>query len=117
MGFKLPRLTTDIDCGPIGYPGLTVTFWLNPTAEQYEAPEDGEPWEAVHWWAQARIIERITVPGEYTEDGAGLVLEIGDGQALYDLMETPGFDWQILVWAREQYGRVRQERLQAEIKN
>ena len=27
---KLPRLTWEVDCGPIGYPGLGLVFWLNP---------------------------------------------------------------------------------------
>lgn len=117
MEFNLPRLTTDIDCEPIGYPGLRVTFWLNPPRVDYDPPEYGEPWESVYWWGLGRILERLTVPAEYSGDGAEQVIEIPDGQAVYELVDAPGFDWQIVVWATAQYRQQRQERLRSETKN
>ena len=117
MRFKLPRLTTEVDCGPLGYPGLVVTFWLNPTGEQYEAPEDGEPWESTYWYGLGRTVESITVPGEMTESGEDVVIDIPDGKALYDMMDAPGFDYQIIIWSLNQYQAQRQARLEAERKN
>ena len=117
MRFKLPKLTTDVDCEPIGYPGLTVTFWLNPTGETYEPPQDGEPWESAYWYGLGRTIERVTVPAEMTESGEEQVIEIPDGKALYELVDAPGFDYQIIIWSLNQYQEQRQARLQAELKN
>lgn len=115
--FNLPRLMTVIDCGPIGYPGLEVEFWLNPTRLDYEPPAEGEPWESSYWFALGRTIERVTVPAEMTESGKRTTIEIPDARAIYDLAEAPGFDWQIIVWAFEQYGKQRQERLKVELGN
>lgn len=117
MGFQLPKLTTDIDCGPIGYPGLVLTCWLNVTFEDYEPPESPEPWDTMWYHGLGRIIECVTFPVEYTDDGEPLVMAMPDGRAVYDLMQSPGFDQQIITWALDQYGQHRQARLAVEVKN
>jgi hypothetical protein len=117
MKFKLPRLYTNVDCEPIGYPGLLVRFWLNPTGEHYEPPENGEAWESSYWYGLGRAIQSITIPAEMTEDGEDVVIDVPDGKALYELVDTPGFDYQIVIWALGQYQEQRQARLQAELKN
>ena len=117
MGFKLPRLTTDIDCGPIGYPGLKVRYWLNPTYEDYEPPADAEPWESVWFYGLGRSIEAVTIPASMTDDGKGRTITIGNGKALHGLWTTPGFDQQIINWSFNQLGKQRQERREAEAKN
>lgn len=130
MAFKLPVLTTEVDCAAIDYPGLTVTFRLNPPTVKYEPPWAGvedqkkrremqaaEPWASEYYFALARQIERVTVPGALTDSGAPEVVEIRDGRDLWDLEHRPDFDMQILLWAARQYARLRNERLAAEVKN
>jgi len=117
MGFQLPRLTTDIDCGPIGYPGLVVTCWLNVTYEEYAPPEKPEPWETLWYHGLGRILEQVTFPASFTDNGESMTVTLPDAKAVYDLMQTEGFDQQIITWVMEQYGRQRQERLQVAAKN
>lgn len=117
MGFKLPKLTTEIDCGPIGYPGLVVECWLNVTFEDYEPPERPEPWESTWYHGLGRIVEGVTFPADYTDTGKPLTVTLDDAKAVYDLMQTEGFDQQIITWALDQYGKQRQERLQVAAKN
>lgn len=117
MAFKLPRLTTDVDCEPIGYPGLLVTFWMNVSVEEWEAPEKGEPWETLFYHGLGRMIERVTFPEGMTDSGEAEVVEIPDARALYDLMNAAGFDQTIIIWSQSQYQDQRQARLQAEVKN
>jgi len=117
MAFKLPRLTTDIDCEPIGYPGLVVTCWLNVTAEEWEPPEKAEPWETQFYHALARVFERFTFPPEMTDGDEAEVYEIPDAKAFYDLMNAPGFDQAIVLWVQSVYQDQRQARLEAEQKN
>lgn len=119
MRFNLPKLTTDIDCEPIGYPGLTVQFWLNPTspAERYSPPDNAEKWESAYWVGLARAIESITIPPSMTDSGKPLVIPIDSGKTLYNLMDEEGFDWHIVLWAVDRYTDERQERLKTEIKN
>lgn len=117
MGFKLPKLLTDIECEPIGYPGLVVKCWLNITYDVWKPPENGQEWETPYYYGLARMIESVTIPAEFTDTGKALVCTIDGPRAMYDLMATPGFDQTIIIWAIEQYQRQRQERLQAEIKN
>ena len=117
MAFKLPKLTTDVDCEPIGYPGLLVTFWLNIVPDNYEAPEDGQPWETPLYHTLARMIERITFPEGMTDSGEEEVLEIDD-KSIYDLLTTPnGFEHAIITWAQSQYQDQRAARLEASAKN
>ena len=117
MAFKLPKLTTDVDCAPIGYPGLKVTFWLNVTFEEWKPPEDAQPWETVFYRGLARAIERVTFPSGMTDSGEAEVWEISDAKALYDLMNAEGFDQTIIIWSQSQYQDQRAARLEAEAKN
>jgi hypothetical protein len=117
MAFKLPKLTTQIDCEPIGYPGLVVTCWLNVTREDWEPPEDAEPWETMFHHGLARVFERFTFPAEMTESGEVEVYEIPDGKALYDLLQDPSFDQAIVIWAQSIYQNERAARLEVEQKN
>jgi len=117
MAFQLPKLTTVIDCGPIGYPGLEVKFWLNLTYQEYEPPPDAMPWESTYFHALARMVEWVTFPAEMTDGDEPEVYEIGDALALWELWNTEGFDQQIILWAVTQYQSQRQERLRVEAKN
>jgi hypothetical protein len=119
MGLNLPQLTTDIDCKPLGYPGLQVTFWLNTdVGEEPPEPAKGAPlWEMPYYQTVGRILLRVTVPKEFYDTGTETVLEVGSGKALYDLEHMAGFDPQIIQWSLEEYRKKRQERLRAELKN
>jgi len=117
MAFQLPKLTTDVDCEPIGYPGLLVTFWLNITPQPWEEPPHPEEWERPFYFGVARMIERVTFPPSCTDSGQAEVVEIPDAKAIYDLFNAPGFDQQIIIWAQSQYQDQRQARLQASVKN
>lgn len=144
MPFKLPKLTTDIDCEPIGYPGLVVTCWLNVTPKEWEPPwgemqqfEDAEeqeqerkrfeaernrilaerPWERLYYHGMARIFERFTFPPEMTESGEQEIYEIPDAETLHGLLVEPTFDQAIVTWAQSVYQNQRQERLEAALKN
>lgn len=135
--FRLPRLTAAVDCGPIGYPGLEIHFWLNVTYDPDRVPDEDwlkeakrtaeeagkkeipeRPiWDRDYFYSFGRIIDRVVVPGEYTADGQDLDLEIGDGRALHELVSTPGFEQNLVNWAAGQYYNLRAERLRAESKN
>lgn len=115
--FKLPRLTTDIDCESIGYPGLKLVFWLNPTSPEEKHKKGEDPWENPYWWSRARVIDRILIPAKYTTEGEDLSIEIENPKDVYDLMNEPGFDWNIILWATGVYADQRQERLDTELKN
>jgi len=117
MAFKLPRLTTDVDCEPIGYAGLVVTFWLNVTAEEWEPPEDAKEWESTFYHALGRVIERVTFPADLVDGDEPEVWEIPDGKALFGLMDADGFDQAIIIWSQSQYQDQRAARLEAEAKN
>ena len=134
MGLKLPKLLHNLDCEPLGYPGLTVTFWLNPTYTDHEFPWDGiedekerdtvrraaikaEPWIDEYHFLTSRIVEAVTFPAEMTDGGEPLRVEIPDARAMYDLMTTPGFEQRIMVWAWEQYNRERDDWRQDARKN
>ena len=127
MGFKLPRLTTDVDCEPLGYPGLLFTFWLNPTPadlDEWIAPadrdppvENPEPWDLPWLATVAGTFDRVTIPGAYTDSGEEEVIEIPDAKAVYDLVEMPGFEPRILNWALEALRVERTERFKVAVKN
>jgi hypothetical protein len=117
MKFTLPKLMTEINCEPIGYPGLMVRCWLNATPEPYEPPDDAQSWESPYWYGLGRIIVEVVVPAEMNDTGARQVIDIPDGKALYELMDAEGFDHQIILWAVEQYQTERQERIKVEAKN
>ena len=120
MKFKLPKLTTDVDCEPLGYPGIVFVCWLNPPVEEFEAPDGkGEPWETPWYFQASRFIERVVIPTEYLEDeDEDLVVETDTAEAVYRLEQLlQDADPQILVWAIRAYGTERQDRLRTETKN
>lgn len=134
MGFTLPKLTHDLDCGPLGYPGLVVTLQLNLPYEPLAYPWDGiedeaerqaeqeriieaEPWQAPFMLWLGRIVTAITFPPEMSEDGKRLRVDIPDARSLHELMFTPGFDQQIIIWASNQYNANRDEWREAARKN
>ena len=108
---------TDVDCEPIGYAGLVVTFWLNVTAEEWEPPEDAKEWESTFYHALGRVIERVTFPADLVDGDEPEVWEIPDGKALFGLMDADGFDQAIIIWSQSQYQDQRAARLEAEAKN
>ena len=126
MEFQLPVLTHDVDCGPLGYPGLVFTFWLNATnpEEEWLSPEERdppelepEPWDRLWYVSYARALLRITIPPKFSDTGKEEVLEIPDAEAAYELERMPGFDRSILHWALAKVGEERQERLESAVKN
>ena len=111
MGFKLPVLETDVDCGPMGYSGLAFTFWLNATnpEEDWIAPdkrdppvEKPEPWDLLWYNNFASALVRVTIPPEFSDVDEEEVIEIPDAQAVYDLERMPGFEQALLLWALNQ---------------
>jgi len=134
MAFKLPTLTTAIDCEPIGYPGLLVTFRLNQVLEDYEYPWESiedekarvkerakvlekEPWRSEFYYGLSRMMVSVTFPPEMTDTGRAETLDITNERAAYELMNTPGFEQAIIIWASQQYQKQRADRLKAEVKN
>lgn len=117
MGFKLPRLTREVDCGPLGYPGLRLVFWLNATDDEWKPPQDAQPWDRFGYHQLSRMLEAVVIPGEYTEDGEEQRIDITDRKAAYELEQADGFDPAILVWAVEAWRQQRLGWLQSESKN
>lgn len=131
MGFKLPTITAEVDCAPIGYPGLLVEVVLNPTYTEHVFPWETaanpaqererilreEPWQAELYYAWGRTIRRITFPPAMADSGRAETVDLGSAQAVYRLMTTDGFEQHIIVWAEQQRQKLRRERLEAEIKN
>ena len=122
MALRLPRLETTVDCKPIGYPGVEVTFWLNPPnvdleEEVADSYGEGEPWATAYYHAMARQFERVTITGKYTSDGEDEVIEIADAKALWDLERRPDFDPHILLWSMNWYANQRSERMRLELGN
>ena len=116
MAIKLPKLTTDVDCEPLGYPGMVVTFWLNPSVDDYEPPEEGgEPWDTPFYHSIGRVMLSVFIPKG--EDAPAQTLKLGTAKALYDLERDPGGDSQLIMWVIQQYSNARDERLQAELGN
>ena len=134
MELHLPVLTRDVDCEPLGYTGVIVTYRLNLPFIDYEFPWESvpdekaretkrreileaEPWMSEFFYLTARAVESVTFPAEYLGGGKDQTIETPDAKALYDLMHTPGFDQQIILWSQEQYQRERQAWLASETKN
>ena len=119
MAFKLPRLKTDVDCEPIGYPGLVFTFWLNPTRpkEEYEPPENPQPWQRNYYAAYARVCLRIAIPADLTDSGKDEIIEDVTAKTIYDMEQAVDFEPAILTWAFGVWDRERGERLTAALKN
>ena len=123
MGLMLPKLTRDVDCEPLGYPGIVLTLWLNVDDQEWQPPkvlegETANPWDRVGYWMYARMVERVVIPGTYTTDGEDVVYDVPDRQAAYTLLnQVEGFDPNILVWAVEAWRQKRAEWLASEVKN
>ena len=116
--FKLPTLTTEIDCEPIGYPGLVVTCRLNPPIMDWQAPaKPAGEWDELVYHSWARILQSVSVPAELTDNGEAEIIPIAEAKDVYDLERRPDWDPQILLWAMGQYSRQRSKRLEAEQKN
>jgi hypothetical protein len=126
MGFQLPVLETDVDCEPLGYPGLTFTFWLNATnpEEDWVSPAERDPpvqkpaeWDRLWYEGLGRVLLRVIIPPKLSDTGAEEVLEIPDAEAVYELERMPGFDKTLLHWAFARLSDERQERIQVAAKN
>jgi len=127
---RLPTLTTDVDCAPIGYPGLIVRFWLNPPLGDYAPPwagieddqkrakaQEREPWLSEWFHGMGRNVIAVLVPGAYTETGQDEEITVGSGRDYYDLERRDDFDPAILNWAALQFASERNERLRIARKN
>jgi len=128
MGFKLPPLDSDVDCGPLGYPKLVFRFWLNPwnpeEAEVWVPPDERdppvetpEPWDRLWYWSVARVLQCVLIPGKFSDTGKDEVIDISDMQAVYDLERMPRFEPKMLNWALETLQSERLERLKVAAKN
>ena len=134
MDITLPVLTHDVDCEALGYPGMVVTYRLNLPYEDHEFPWEvikdaksqeqrkaeileAEPWESEFYYYLGRIVVSVTFPAEFLGGGKAQTVETPDARAVHDLMFTPGFDQQIILWSQEQYQRKRTEWLASETKN
>ena len=119
MEFNLPKLTTDVDCAPLGYPGLVFTFWLNPTTleAEWEPPKEPEPWERLWYVAYARVLLSVTIPGAFAGSGEDKIIDPVDAKTVYELDHTPGFESSILLWVFNTWNEERQERYKVALKN
>lgn len=117
MGLLLPVLTRDVDCEPLGYPGIVLTLRLNVSEAEYQAQGEQQPWDRYGYFWVSRIVERVFVPAQYTDTGEDLAFELPDAKAAYDLMHQDDFDSNILTWAVEAWRQKRLEWLQADVKN
>lgn len=117
MALALPRLETEIDCAPLGYPGLRVVYWLNVT--YHEEPEESgeEPWDKPFYHQMGRQLLRVIVPAEYTDDNQEQVIEVGSAQALWELERMPGLDAHIIIWSASMIARQRSQRMEDALKN
>jgi hypothetical protein len=115
---KLPEFEHKIDCEPIGYPGITVTVWVNPPKDMEAAPAGGIraalSSDSGFYRQTARLVRRVVVPGSY---GQALDVTVATAKDLFDLEETPGFDPLIVAWALKQWRERRLEWLEAAAKN
>ena len=125
MGLRLPRLTREVDCEALGYPGIMLTFWLNLDDEEWQPPKVPEgkkanPWDRFAWWRMARAIDKIVVPAKYVEgsepDDEPTVYEIVDRQTAWELADSGGYS-DILIWAVNAYNQCRNEWLASAVKN
>ena len=126
MGFKLPELTTDVDCEEIGYSGLVFRFLLNATnpAETWVSPElrdppveEPDPWDTLWYQGLGRALVCVIIPGKFSDTGKREVIDIPDAQAFYELERAPGFEHDALKWALDMFMVERPERLKVERKN
>lgn len=124
MAIKLPPLTTEVDCGSLGYDGLTVTFWLNPPRLDWIPPDerkppqavkDLEPWDRLYYHILGRVFLRVYFPEMQGEPEQ--TIELGTAKTLYGLEREPGFDPQIITYAFNTYGETRDKRVAAELGN
>lgn len=122
---RLPELLTEIDCAPIGYPGLKATCWLNPPLAPDWVPHDKRTppekpegaWDTEGYHSWARIVRKIEVPSELSTDGHSEVYEIKTAKDVWDFEKRPDGDPQLIYWIMGAYARERSRRLVAEAKN
>jgi len=115
---KLPVLETRIDCADIGYPGLVLVAWLNPTVtDDWRPPEVRQPWDTPYYAGLGRMFLRVEIPAEFSDSGKDEVLPLGSPQAAYELEQSNGFDQSILVWGVSRYRKVRDARFKDELGN
>lgn len=118
MPIRLPRFTWEVDCKPLGYPGIIMVFWLNPPVDDTVDEEvTDQPWTSPFYQVMSRLTDRVIIPGEFMDSGKELIIEVDTARDAYDLDHRPDFDPQILTWTRRQYSAHRQERLKAELGN
>ena len=115
MGFNLPQYTGWVDV-PF-YAGMEMECWLNPVKDDWEPPENPEPWDNEYWYAYGRLFKRLRVPAGMTGDGEEQVIELGSAKAVYELTDTPGFDQGILPRVMAAWGEQREALLEAAQKN
>ena len=123
MGFTLPPFEGQIDCAPLGYPGMAFDLLLNPPyAGEYEAPKQkkGQPpppeWTDGYWYGMGRLFLRVHIPEQYRNDDQEVV-ELGSGKAVYDLAHTKGFDPRVVPWVFGEFVNRRTELTEAAVKN
>lgn len=133
---RLPRFTAEVDCGPIGYPGLTVKFWINVTYDAAriadivwekqakrtaedtgQEPAERPKWDTDYYYNLGRIVEEVHIPAEFTADEQALTIPVRDGRDLHELMCRQGFEQMIILWASQGYYELKQKRLAEESKN
>ena len=128
MGFKLPSLETDVDCEPLGYPGLVFRFWLNPwnpeEDEEWVPPDERdppvekpEPWDRLWYWSVTRVLQCVIIPAALSDTGKKETIDVPDMKAVYDLERMPRFEQKALNWALETLRVERNERFQVAVKN
>lgn len=122
---RLPLLTYRLDCAGLApeYAGIVVVVRLNPDFPAYTVPDPStgsgpEVWQTEVMFRRARFVQRVLIPGRFTDDGQDVEVAIDqDPLKLYELETAEGFDPRITQWATTQVILRREELWQARLKN
>jgi len=123
MGFRLPRLTHEVDLGEWQprYAGIVLEIVLNPPVVEFDdsgdADQERAPWETAFYHGAAARLVRLVAPGELTDSGQEEAVDLDSAEAVYRLERRPDFDPAILAWILSEYSRLRSEYLAGALKN
>ena len=118
MGFKWPRLVHELDCGPIGLPGVVVEMCPNPEPLPGGMTFSGKDWDKATYHGQARFFWRVIIPAQYREDGEAWAYDIDQSaEKLWNLEQEAGFDSRIILWAMSEIARTRYQAISVAEKN
>ena len=77
----------------------------------------GKGWDVPYYHRQAQVFKRISVPGEYREDGEDWEVVFDGPESVWELDTVRDFDSRILLYASSEWSRIRVEALTDARKN